>query len=66
MIKPHFVNTHCFINFRTSAVALLEEAAGMIQLGGRVNRIGLFLIPAAKHGQMDVGREIIHQISTMR
>jgi len=54
------------INFRTSAVALLEEAAGMTQLGGRVNRIGLFPIPAVKHGQMDVGREIIHQISTMR
>lgn len=54
------------INVRTSAVALLEEAAGMTQLGGRVNRIGWFPIPAVKHGQMDVGREIIHQISTMR
>ena len=58
--------TVLLINFRTSAVALLEEAAGMTQLGGRVNPIGLFPIPAVKHGQMDVVREIIHQISTMR
>ena len=54
------------INVRTSAVGLLEEAAGMTQFGGRVNRIGWFPIPAVKHGQMNVGREIIHQISTMR
>ena len=60
------IYTVLLINFRKSAVALLEEAAGMTQLGGRVNRIGLFPIPAVKHGQMDVGREIILQISTIR